>query len=96
MAEPILHNSPPEEPNKSESNLSEICLNGNQHQSPEIMEPIQDLDEIPPIIPEASACYLSGTADHFIGILEETVSNLTRLHEDLSKIQKMLMRGGGR
>jgi hypothetical protein len=95
MAEPILHKSPPKESNKTTSCLdSEICQGECRQQSPEIPEPIQDLDEIPRIIPEATVCYLPGPADHFIGILEETISNLTRLHEDLSKVQNMLMKGG--
>jgi hypothetical protein len=91
MAEPILHNSPPKEFNKTESSLD-----SDHYQSPEIEESILALDEIPPIILEATVCYLPGPADHFVGILEETVSNLTRLHEDLSKVQKMLVKGGGR
>jgi hypothetical protein len=36
----------------------------------------------------------AGPADHFVGILEETISNLTRLHEDLSEILRILVKGG--
>jgi hypothetical protein len=89
MAEPILHKSPPKESNKTTS-----CLDSNHYQSPDIEQSIPALDEIPPIIAEATVCYLPGPADYFVGILEETVSNLTRLHEDLNKVQKMLVKGG--
>jgi hypothetical protein len=81
MADPILHKSPPEEPNKSDLILnSEICQNCTQS----LFEPINPRD----------AGYLPRIGSHFIRILETTVSNLTRLHDDLSEIEKMLMKGG--
>jgi hypothetical protein len=95
MAEPIVPKSPPKESNKTESKLdSEICLNESQRRSPEMVESIHIPTEIPRIIREAAVCYLPGPADHFVGILEETIANLTRLHGDLSEIQKMLVKGG--
>jgi hypothetical protein len=94
MAEPIVPKSPPKESNKTTSCPdSEICRSECRQRSPESI-PTQDLDEIPPIIPEATVCYLPGPADHFTGILEETVFNLTRLHGDLRKIHEMLVEGG--
>ncbi|MBN1224158.1 MAG: hypothetical protein JXB23_13000 [Candidatus Aminicenantes bacterium] len=97
MAEPILHKSPPKESNKTESSPdSEIRLNECRHQSPGIMEPIHDLDQIPLQIRDATVCYLSEPANHFVGILEETVSNLTRLHDWLSKIERTMVKGGRR
>jgi hypothetical protein len=94
MAEPILHKSPPEEPKKSELNLPEICLKENQHLPPKVIEPINALEGPFPLIKAASVCYLPGPADHFIGILEETISNLTRLQKDLNEIEGMLAKGG--
>ena len=83
MAEPILHKSPPEEENKSDlKSNSEICPNGTQC----LFEPVNPRD----------AGYLPGIGSHFIGILEATVLNLAYLHEDLSKIEKMLVKGGER
>jgi hypothetical protein len=96
MAEPILQKSPSVEANKSELKLPESCLNGSQHRLPAITEPIHALDGLPPTIRAASVCYLPGSADHFVSILEETVSNLTLLHEYLSEIEKMLVKGGDR
>jgi hypothetical protein len=94
MAEPILHNSSPDESNKSELKFPEICLNGNQYQSPEISESILVPEGLRPLIKTANVCYLPGPADHCVGILEETITNLTRLHEDLREIEKMLVNGG--
>jgi hypothetical protein len=94
MAEPILHNSPPKEPNKSELKLPEIYLNGSQHEQPVIIESINALEELPPTIRLASVCYLPGPADHFVSIPEVTITNLTRPYADLSEIQGMLAKGG--
>jgi hypothetical protein len=83
MAEPILPNSPPKESNKTESLLNpEIC----RDQAPIITTSIHTLD----------AGYLPGTTGYLAEILEETVLNLTRLHEYLSQIETMLVKGGGR
>jgi hypothetical protein len=97
MAEPILHKSPPKESNKTESKPDfEFRMNGYRHQSPEIMEPTQASDEIPPIIREATVCYLPGTADYSVGILLQTLLNLSRLHDELTKLQETLVKGGER
>jgi hypothetical protein len=97
MAEPIVPKSPSEDSNKTESSPDfEIYTNECRQHSQEFIEPAHLTDEIPPLIREATVCYLPRTADYSVGILEETVSNLTRLHEDLSKVQKMLVKGGER
>jgi hypothetical protein len=97
MAETIVPKSPPEESKKTElSPDSGICLNECRHLSPEAEEPIVVPDEIPQLINAAGVGYLPGPADHFVGILEETVSNLTGLHEDLIKLQEMLVKGSVR
>jgi hypothetical protein len=95
MAERILHNSPPNESNKTKSSLdSGIRQNECRHESPEFEESIPALDGIPPLIREATVGYLPRPADYCVGILEETVANLTRLHEDLIRLQEMLVKGG--
>jgi hypothetical protein len=97
MAEPIVPKSPPEKSKKTELKPdSSICLYEGCHLSPETKEPIVIPDEIPQLINAAGVGYLSGPADHFVGILEETVANLTGLHEDLRKLQEMLAKGGVR
>ncbi len=97
MAEPILPNSPPKQSNKTESSPHlEICTNECQQHSQEFIEPTHPTDENPPLIREATVCYLPGTADYCVGILLETIFNLSRLHEDLTKIQGMLVEGGER
>jgi hypothetical protein len=83
MAEPILHKSPPEDANKNDLKLnSEICLNRAMC----LLELVNSRD----------SGYLPGIGSHFITILETTVSNLTHLHNDLSKIEEMLKKGGNR
>jgi hypothetical protein len=83
MAEPILPNSPPKESNKTESVLnSEICRN----QALIITTSIHTLD----------GHNLPGTTGYLAEILEETVLKLIRLHEYLSQIETMLVKGGGR
>ncbi len=95
MAEQIVHKSPSKKFNKSDSDLdSEIHSNEYLQQSPEIEDPIQTENAIPPLIREATVSYLPGPAGYLVGILEETVINLTRLHEDLSKLQELLVKGG--
>jgi hypothetical protein len=97
MAERILHNSPPKESNKTESSPdSETRQDECQHQSPEIIEPIHELDAIPPIIREATVYNLPVTADYSVGILIQTLLNLSRLHDELTKLQEMLVKGGAR
>jgi hypothetical protein len=97
MTEQIVHKSPSKEFNKSESSPDfEICTNECRQQSPEFIEPTHPTDEIPPLIPETTVCYLPGTADYCVGILLETVINLSRLHDELTKLQEMLVKGGGR
>jgi hypothetical protein len=97
MAVPILHKSPPKESNKTGADPnSRICLNGSQHRLPAITETINALDGLPPLHKAANICSLPGPSDHFVNILEKTIANLTRLHEDLSKIEKMLVKGGER
>jgi hypothetical protein len=97
MAEPILHKSPPKEPNKTElSPDSEIRLNECRHKSPEITDPIHGLDEAPRIIGESTVYNLPGTADYSVGILLETIFNLSRLHDELTKLQEMMVKGGER
>jgi hypothetical protein len=97
MALPILTNSPPKESNKTESNPDfEICTNEYQQQSPEFTEPTRATEENPPLIREATVCYLSVTADYCVGILLETVINLSRLHDELTELQEMLVKGGER
>jgi hypothetical protein len=97
MALPILTNSPPKESNKTESSPDfEICTNECRQQSPEFIEPTHPTDEIPPIIREATVCYLPETADYCVGILLETVINLSRLHDELTELQEMLVKGGER
>jgi hypothetical protein len=83
MAKPILPNFPPKESNKTESvpNLG-IC----RDQAPIITKSIHTLD----------AHNLPGTAGYLAEILEETILNLTRIHEYLTKIENMLLKGGGR
>jgi hypothetical protein len=94
MAERILHKSPPKEPNKTESKMdSEICLNESLHRSPAITGLINALAELP-MMKAASVCYLPGPVVHCVGIHDEIISNLTRLHEDLSALQEMLGKGG--
>ena len=96
MTEQIVHKSSSKEFNKSESNLdSEIHSNEYWQQSPEFIEPTHPTDESPPLIREATVC-LPGTADYCVGILLETVINLSRLHDELTKLQEMLVKGGGR
>jgi hypothetical protein len=83
MAEPILPNSPPINSNKTESVLnSGIC----RDLAPIITRSIHTLD----------AGYLPGTTGYLAEILEETVLKLIRLHEYLSQIETMLVKGGGR
>jgi hypothetical protein len=95
MAEQIVHKSLSKESKKTESNLDfEICSNEYRQQSSEFIEPTNPTDENPPLIREATVCYLPAPADHFVSILEETISNLTHLHEDLSKLQEILVKGG--
>jgi hypothetical protein len=95
MAESILHNSPPKESNKTESNLnSENCPNESRDQSPEIINPIRATEEIPLIIKGATICFLPGNTDYSVGILLETIVNLSRLHEELTKLQEMMAKGG--
>jgi hypothetical protein len=97
MAEPIVPKFPPEESKKTELPPdSDICLNECRHRSSEAEEPIVVPDEIPQLINPAGVGYLPGPADHFVGILEETVVSLTGLHEDLLKLQEMLAKGGVR
>jgi hypothetical protein len=97
MAEPIVPKSPPEESKKTESPPdSDIWIDEGGHLSSETREPIVMPEKIPPLIYPAGVGYLSGPADHFVGILEETVANLTDLHEDLRKLQEMLAKGGVR
>jgi hypothetical protein len=80
MAEPILHKSPPEEENKSDLKSNpEICPNDAK----DLFEPLNPKD----------AGYLPGIGSHFIGILETTVLNLSRLHQDLTEIEKRLKGG---
>jgi hypothetical protein len=80
MAEPILHKSPPEEDNKSDlKSNSEICPNDAR----DLFEPLNPKD----------AGYLPGIGSHFIGILETTVLNLSRLHQDLTEIERLLKGG---
>jgi hypothetical protein len=81
MAESIVPKSQPKESNKSDLKLdSEICLNCSQR----LAEPMDPRDPR----------YLTGIDGYLIRILDTTVSNLTRLHDDLSKIQEMLGEGG--
>ena len=95
MAGPILQKSLPKEPNKTELNLDpEIYWNDRGNQSPVITAPTHTLDGLRPMIEAAKIYCLPGIAGYFVSILEETVLNLTRLHEDLSKIEKMLVKGG--
>ena len=90
MADPILQKSP-QEPKKTQPKLDfEICHNGTQDP---FIEPITAPDGLPPTINEASVCYLTGQAEYLVGFLLETVSNLTRLHEYLTEIEKMLAKG---
>jgi hypothetical protein len=97
MAEPIVPKSPPKESNKTESKPDfEIHTNEYWQQSPENTESIRATDAIPPIIREAPVCYLPGTADYSIGILLQTLFNLSRLHDELTKLQEMLEKGGER
>jgi len=75
MAEPILHKSPPEEDNKSDlKSNSEICPNDAR----DLFESQNPKD----------AGYLPGIGSHFIGILETTALNLSRLHRDLTENRK--------
>jgi hypothetical protein len=76
MADPILPNSPPKEPHKTESVLN---LGFFRDQAPIITKSIHTLD-----------------AGYLAEILEETALNLTRLHECLTEIETMLLKGGGR
>ena len=93
MADPILQKSP-QEPKKTQPKLDfEICHNGSLDP---FIEATTAPDGPPPIINEASACYLSGQAEYLMSFLLETVSNLTRLHEYLTEIEKMLPKGGAR
>jgi hypothetical protein len=95
MAEPIVPKSPPKDFNKTESNLDfEICTNECQQKSPEFIEPTHSTDESPPLIQEATVGYLPGNANYCVGILLETVINLSRLHDELTKLQEMLVKGG--
>jgi hypothetical protein len=97
MAESILHNSPPKEPKKTDPKPDpETYLNGSRYLPPEAIEPINALERLSPLIKAASVCYLPGPADHFVGILEETITNLTRLHEALREIDEILVKGGDR
>ena len=97
MAGPILQKSLPKDPNKTELNLEpELYLNGRQDRSPIITAPTHSRDGFMATIEAAKIHCLPGTAGYFVSILEETVSNLTLLHECLSKIEKMLVKGGGR
>jgi hypothetical protein len=83
MAEPILPNSPPKEPNKTESVLNPgFC----RDQAPIITKSVHTLD----------AGNLPGTTGYLAEILEETVLKLIRLHECLTEIETMLVKGGGR
>jgi hypothetical protein len=97
MAERILHNSPPKESPKTALNSNlEICQNECRNQLPEIIESTHVPTEIPPIIRETTVGYLPRPADYCVGILLETIFNLSRLHEDLTKIQESLVKGGER
>jgi hypothetical protein len=81
MAEPIVPKSQPKESNKSDLKLnSESCLNFIRR----LAEPMDPRDP----------GYLTGIDGYLIRILDITVSNLTRLHGDLNKIQEMLVEGG--
>jgi hypothetical protein len=83
MAAPILHKSPPKEENKSDlKSNSEICPNDAR----DLFEPVNSRD----------SSYLPGIGSHLIGILETTALNLSRLHEDLNEIERMLGKGGAR
>jgi hypothetical protein len=97
MTEQIVHKSPSKEFNKSESSPDfEICTNECRQQSQEFIDATHPMDESPPLIREATVCYLPGTADYCVGILLETVINLSRLHDELTKLQEMLVKGGER
>jgi hypothetical protein len=97
MAEPIVYKSSPKESNKTESSPHfEICTNEFRQHSQEFIEPTYPTDKIPPFIREATVCYLPGTTDYCVGILLETVINLSRLHDELTKLQEILVKGGGR
>jgi hypothetical protein len=97
MAERILHKSLSKESNKTESSPdSEIRPNECWQQSPENTEPIRVTEEILPLIQKATVYNLSGTADYSVGILLQTLINLSRLHDELTKLQEMLVKGGGR
>ncbi len=81
MAEPILHKSPPIEANKSDlKSNSEISVDSARY----LIELANPRD----------AGYLPGIGSPFIRILETAVLDLTRLHEDLSEIEKLLVKGG--
>jgi hypothetical protein len=97
MAEPFLHNSLPKESNKTESSRdSEIHKEECPHKSPESTEPIRATEKILPLIKKATVYNLSGNADYSVGILLQTLLNLSHLHDELTKLQEMLVKGGER
>jgi hypothetical protein len=81
LANSILQKSLPKEPNKSDLKLNSEIRSDNIQR---LFEPVNPRD----------AGYLPGIGTHFIGILETAVSNLSRLHEDLSKLEEELVKGG--
>jgi hypothetical protein len=97
MAERIVPKSPPKESNKTESSPDSVIRpNECWQQSPENTEPIRTTEEILTLIQKATDYNLSGTADYSVGILIQTLLNLSRLHDELTKLQEMLVKGGAR
>jgi hypothetical protein len=97
MAEPILHKSPHKKRKKSVARPdSGIWLNFRQPPKPVIIGQAQSHEGLNPTIETANIHSLPGIADHFAGILEESGSNPTHLHDWLSEIEKTMVKGGGR